>query len=156
MAGRYAANTEVGTDRSRAEIERILARYGADQFMYGWQNEAAVLGFRAHGRMVQFTLTMPSRDEFRLTPTGRRRSESQQVAEWEQSKKQRWRAMALWIKATLEAIESGFITFEDAFLANTLLPDGRTVGNLMQPQVEQAYQSALMPQGFLPQLTAGS
>lgn len=24
---RYAANTEVGADRSRAEIERILARY---------------------------------------------------------------------------------------------------------------------------------
>lgn len=28
---RYAQNTEVSTDRSRAEIERILARYGAEE-----------------------------------------------------------------------------------------------------------------------------
>jgi hypothetical protein len=34
---RYAAETTVASDRSRAEIERILERYGASSFMYGWQ-----------------------------------------------------------------------------------------------------------------------
>lgn len=153
---RYAENTQVATDRSRGEIERILARYGADGFMYGWQGEDAVLGFRAHGRMVRFTLEMPGLEEFAYTPTGRTRSETQQHNEWEQAKKQRWRAMALWIKATLEAIESGFITFEDAFLAHTLLPDGRTASMLIQPQLEEAYTSGQMPAGLLPQLTTGA
>jgi hypothetical protein len=32
---RYASNTDVPSDRSRAEIERTLVRYGADEFMYG-------------------------------------------------------------------------------------------------------------------------
>ena len=30
-SGRYAAGTEVSTDKSKTEIERTLARYGADQ-----------------------------------------------------------------------------------------------------------------------------
>lgn len=33
---RYAANTSVPADRSRGEIERILARYGADSFAYAF------------------------------------------------------------------------------------------------------------------------
>jgi len=34
---RYAEGTSVPADRSRAEIERTLTRYGADQFAYGWR-----------------------------------------------------------------------------------------------------------------------
>ena len=47
---RYAANTEVSSSRSRDEIERTLERYGADQFLYGWQEESAIVGFRMHER----------------------------------------------------------------------------------------------------------
>ena len=36
-SGRYATDTRVSVERSKAEIEAILARYGADQFMYGWE-----------------------------------------------------------------------------------------------------------------------
>lgn len=31
----YAENTSVSSEKSRAEIERTLQKYGADQFMYG-------------------------------------------------------------------------------------------------------------------------
>lgn len=146
---RYAENTQVPQDRSRAEIERILARYGADQFMYGWEGDRAVLAFRAHGRQIKFELEMPGLAEFALSPAGRQRNESQQHKEWEQAKRQRWRAAALWIKATLEAVESGFVTFEDAFLAHTLLPDGQTAGQFLQPQVAIAYETGKMPAGLL-------
>lgn len=146
---RYAENTQVPQDRSRSEIERILSRYGADQFMYGWQDDKAVLAFRAHGRQIKFDLEMPRLSEFSLTATGRKRSQSQQHSEWEQAKRQRWRAAALWIKASLEAVESGFVTFEDAFLAFTLLPDGKTAGEFLQPQVQIAYESGRMPAGLI-------
>jgi hypothetical protein len=33
---KYAANTEVSAEKSRAEIETVLRRYGATGFMYGW------------------------------------------------------------------------------------------------------------------------
>jgi hypothetical protein len=44
--GLYAANTAVGEDRSKAEIERTLRRYGADQFVSGWEKQGAVIMFR--------------------------------------------------------------------------------------------------------------
>lgn len=62
---RYAEDTSVTTDRSRAEIERTLTRYGASAFMYGWDGDAAALGFRLGGRQVRFRLTMPDRASLR-------------------------------------------------------------------------------------------
>lgn len=32
----YAAATDVSSDRTRAEIEKTLLRYGAERFSYGW------------------------------------------------------------------------------------------------------------------------
>src|SRR5215831_5864853 len=107
---RYAATTEVPSDRSRAEIERTLQRYGADQFMYGWETRQAVIAFRAHGKQVRFELPLPDRRarEFTHTP-GRQvlRSDGAQQEAYEQAVRQRWRALALVIKAKLEAVEAG-------------------------------------------------
>lgn len=36
---RFAEKTSVTPEASRAEIERTLSRYGADQFLYGWEGE---------------------------------------------------------------------------------------------------------------------
>ena len=55
----YAEKTNVSTEKSRGEIERTLQRYGADQFMYGWDNDRALVGFRMAGRQIKFLLTMP-------------------------------------------------------------------------------------------------
>lgn len=144
---RYAENTQVPSDRSRNEIERTLARYGAEQFMYGWQADEAVIAFRASGRHVQFRLPMPDRGapEFVETPTGRNRSAAQAEAEFEKAVRQRWRALALVIKAKLEAVEAGITEFESEFLAHIMLPDGTTVGQWARPQLAAAYESGRMP-----------
>ncbi|SDL79010.1 hypothetical protein SAMN05661010_02562 [Modicisalibacter muralis] len=144
---RYAENTSVSSERSRAEIEQTLARYGADGFMYGWDGGTAVLAFQMHGRRIRFDLTMPDRnsDEYTLTETGRERAPAQAAKAWEQACRQRWRALALVIKAKLEAVESGITMFEEEFLAHIVLPGGNTVGNWMLPQVERSYQSGQMP-----------
>lgn len=145
---RYAEGTEVSSDRSRAEIERTLARYGADQFFYGWQEGAATIGFRMHDRRVQFILPLPDRnsDEFRLTPSRKwSRSDAERDRAYEQAVKQKWRALALVVKAKLEAVESGITTFEEEFLAHIVLPNGERVGTWMIPQVAKAYQLGAMP-----------
>lgn len=143
----YAENTSVPSDRSRAEIEKTLSRYGATGFLYGWHEEAAVVGFQMQGRQVKFMLPLPNRDsdEIRLTPTGKRRTQSQIEPAYEQAVRQKWRALALVIKAKLEAVESGITCFEDEFLAHLVLPDGQTVGKWMQPQIEAAYENGKMP-----------
>ena len=144
---KYAENTAVSSDRSRAEIENILARYGANRFMYGWDPESAVIAFEMHGRRIQFRLPLPDRDakEFTQTPTGRPRAATQVAEAYEQAVRQRWRALALVIKAKLEAVDAGITVFEDEFMAHIVLPSGETVGHWMRPQIEASYRSGTMP-----------
>lgn len=144
---KYAANTDVSSDRSRAEIERTLERYGARQFMYGWDQDCAVVGFVLNDREIRFVLPLPDRDstDFTRTPTGRPRAATQARAEYEQAVRQRWRSLALVIKAKLEAVESGIVTFDAEFLAHIVLPDGRTVADNVVPRVQQAYRDHEMP-----------
>lgn len=143
----YAQQTQVSTDKSRAEIERTLQRYGADQFMYGWDACNALVGFRMLNRQVRFVLPLPDRNDaaFTQTDTGRVRSETAAFKVWEQACRQRWRALALVIKAKLEAVESGIAIFDEEFLANIVLPDNSTVGQFMLPQVRSAYETGDMP-----------
>ena len=152
MTGKYATDTNVSSESSRAEIERTLSRYGAKQFMYGWGEhegrDVAVVGFQAHGRQVRFHLAMPDPQsrEFTHTPARQtRRDEKGRLEAYEQATRQRWRALALTIKALLEAVEVGILNFEQAFLANIMLPDGSSVGDFMLPQVATAYETAAMP-----------
>ncbi len=154
---RYAANTEVSSTKSRDEIERTLARYGADQFAYGWDGDQAMIQFRANNRLIRFVLQLPDRldPEFHLTPTGKTRHPDTAQKEWEKAGRQRWRALALVVKAKLEAVESGIAEFEHEFMANIVLPDGSTVAEFMAPQIEQSYRTGAMPSA-LPELTTGA
>ena len=42
-------------------------------------------------------------------------------------------------------MESKRITIKDKFLAQTVMPDGRTVSEWLRPQLEDAYASGKMP-----------
>lgn len=146
--GTYAADTSVSTERSRSEIERTLRRWGADQFMYGWTDRAAIVGFVMQSRQVKFVVPMPDRNarEFTHTPTrGNRRSPAQQDEAYEQACRQRWRALNLVIKAKLEAVESGISTFDVEFLGHLVLPNGQTVADTVVPRVVEAYETNTMP-----------
>ena len=148
----YAKNTNVSSELSRLEIEKILIRYGAENFAYATANGKSLIGFTMFDRQVKFLLPLPKREEFRLTPTGRERSENSQYEAWEQACRQRWRALKLVIQAKLEAVECGISVFEDEFMSNIVLPGGQTVGDFMRPQIEQAYLSGEIP-APLPMLT---
>jgi len=154
----YAKTTTVTVDKSRAEIEHTLLRYGASSFMYGYDREMAAVGFVLNGRQIRFTLPLPPRDDdaFWYTEVKRRkRSHEQALALWEQACRQRWRALSLVIKAKLEAVEAGIATVEDEFLAYTALPNGDTVSDWLGPQIERVYQTGLMP-SMLPMLSSGN
>jgi hypothetical protein len=157
MNVRYAVNTDVSCDRSRAEIEGIIRRYGASQFMYGWADDRAVIGFACKSRHVRFELPLPKRDDpdFAKTPAGRRhRSPVAQEAAWEQACRQRWRALALVIKAKLEAVETGITTFDDEFLAHIVLPGGQTVGQYILPRLDKVSANGAIA-GLLPAPLSG-
>ena len=142
----YATNTQVSSDRSRSEIERTLRRYGASRFSYGWEDNGethlAAVGFVADNRTVRFVVPMPSREDFRFTETGRSRSPGVVDKEWEQGCRRVWRVLALVIKAKLEAVESGVVTFDEEFFAHFVLPDGVTIADRLLPDIEKILSGA--------------
>jgi hypothetical protein len=141
----YAAGTEVSSDRTRAEIERTLNRYGARQFLYGYDETRAVVGFTIHGRQVRFFVPLPDRDDYRRTPTGKQRTATATTEQWSQACRQRWRATLLILKAKLEAVESGIVTFDMEFLPHLVLPNNRTVADEVVPLIRRAYETNEMP-----------
>jgi len=150
----YAERSEVTSDKSRAEIERTLRRYGATSFAYGWTNTEARVMFEMANRHVMFRLPMPNRNERRFTHTAARdypREPDAVDRAYEQAVRQRWRALSLVIKAKLEAVDAGITTVEQEFLAHIVLPDGSTVSDWVAPQLAIAYERnempALMPGG---------
>ena len=142
----YAENTSVPVERSKAEIERTLSKYGANAFAYASDNEKAMVRFSMKGRQVMLLLPLPVFKDFQRSPGGRAwRTKDGQNKAWEQACRARWRALALAIKAKLEAVDSGITAFEDEFLSHILLPDGKTAGSWMKPQIAAAYNSGKMP-----------
>jgi hypothetical protein len=126
-AMRYAKRTQVSIARSRAEIENIVERYGADQFgsAFDQAGHRAMIQFRISSWLVRFVLPLPN--------------------ESEQDQRQRWRALALVIKAKLEAVESQITTIEEEFLAHVVTPSGETFGQWAVPQLREARARGELP-----------
>lgn len=124
----YAEQTKVPVEQTKHEIERTLARYGADNFAYFTESGKAIIVFEAHGRRLRFDLPLPVGEG----------DKEQRV------RRQKWRALLLCIKAKLEAVASNIESFEEAFLAHVVMPDGMTVGEHAMPMIETAYKGGQM------------
>jgi hypothetical protein len=162
-------------ERSRAEAEKTLMRYGATGFAYAWEQreepyphprdcpvckgsrtspsgrgrchqfpwnapdtitrEVVMIGFRLTGRQIRLDVPMPHESE----AGGRAKADA--------ATRQRWRALVLVLKAKLESVASGISTLESEFLANVVMPDGRTLGQTILPRLSEAVQSGrLLPE----------
>jgi hypothetical protein len=149
MTGKYAAKTEVPESQSRTEIERTLTRFGATAFAYGWSadHSTAQVMFEAAGRRVRFEIRTPDRSakQFTHDGRGRRRTEAGIRTAYDQEMRRLWRSLLLVIKAKLEAVATGILSFEEEFLNHIVLADGRTVGQWVTPQLEEIYGRGDMP-----------
>lgn len=148
---RYAEGTSVTPEKSQQEISATIRRYGASKLAVAWEDRRAMVAFGAHNLHVRMILDLPSPDdaEFRTTPTGRGRDTAARKSACEAEIRRRWRALALAIKAKLEAVETGITSFEDEFMAHIVLPDGTTVSEHVAPAIRQAYaQGSIAP--FIP------
>ncbi|KKM98288.1 hypothetical protein LCGC14_1159440 [marine sediment metagenome] len=97
---KYASTTTVAPENSRAEIERVLKRYGADGFQYATQGNRAGVAFTVNKIMVKISLTLPSEadDEIRLDRWGGVDYEPRIKKRLDQALRQRWRALFLVVK----------------------------------------------------------
>ena len=104
-----------------------------------------MIQFEMNEKRIRFDLPFPHPEEFERNKVGAQRPRGQVSVAWEQACRQRWRALALAVKAKLEAVESGITTFEEEFMAHIVLPGGQTVGAWMVPQIEVSYKAGKMP-----------
>jgi len=153
----YARNTRVSEDRSRQEIERLLMKYGADEFGYFTRKHQAAVCFVYCGLRIQMTIDLPDRDSdrFHKTPVrGNSRNESSAFDAWQAEVRRLWRALTLAIKAKLVFINEGGTTFENEFMPYVVCNDGKTIGQKMSPILQKAIKQGGQVPAML-QLTAG-
>jgi hypothetical protein len=117
---KYAARTRVAPEQTRNDIERVVKRYGATGFVSGWEGDAVRLEFLCKGRHIRFVMQAPAA---------------------EQAKRQKWRSLLLLVKAKLEAVDAKIATFEEAFLSDTVMPDGKTVWERVREPIALEYAS---------------
>lgn len=136
----YAVDTRVPIARTRSDIEGVLTRYGAKQYVSGWDEDQgiAMIGFTVMNeedepRQVRIKMVMPDPTAFSTDKKAR--------TAWRSA----WRSLLLVIKAKLEAVDSGISTVEHEFMADVVLPDGRTIQDWVGPQLSKAYKGGKMP-----------
>lgn len=155
MPSYFARNTEVPVERSRAEIEGLLVKYGASEFHSGWMVNAAQVGFRLKDLYIRFVLPIPTKGDPKfksktIRVAGRQKlkhfTDAQAERLREQEVKSRWRALALVVKAKLEAVECGISTLENEFMAFIVLPGvDFTLGDWMTEHAMPAIRGGSMP-----------
>lgn len=137
----YAENTSVAFEKSIAEIIGLVRRAGAEQIGQMEEAQGFTIGFRLADRLIRFRVGFPSIDEMPIYNGRRERlTEAKRMDLLEQRKRQRARALMLVIKAKLESVESGIETLEEAFLANVVMADGKTVYERVAEPLALEYQ----------------
>lgn len=156
----YGRGTDVPVERSRMELDAMLAKAGAQQRMFG-VNEAQAVGYVAfvlQGHQVSMQVPMPEIENFAFKPpprkdsvdkSPRRRTPEEQRKVYEQACKERWRQFCLLVKAKLEAIELEISTVEREFLADLRLVDGRTVHQAMEGGLKKMLAEGRVPKALM-------
>lgn len=149
----YAQGTSVPIEKSVSEIVTLIKRVGANRIaQYEEPFRLAVQCF-LQDRLLRFSVSLPTIETIPTrVGTGPFRTDAKRLELLKQSHRQRARALLLVVKAKLESVESGVESFEEAFLANVVMPDGQTVAEKAVPLISQAYESGETPHLML---TAG-
>lgn len=142
----YAETTTVSVERSISEIVSLIKKNGANRIMQVEEPGYVGISFFLKDRLLRFKVMLPGIDTIKqYSGNGRYLNESQRRARMEQRHMQRARALLLVIKAKLESVESGVETFEEAFLANVVMPNGMTIAEMAVPRISEAYESGETP-----------
>lgn len=144
------SDTDVSAGRSKEEIERTFMRYGVQRFaimqhgpgefeisFYYRQVLPVRLPFTAHGLLDALLKEQP----WSTRRTMSREDYTEKLRA--QAAKAVWRHAAHYLKATFEAIHYGILSFEQAFLHGFTTPDGKTLGQVLIPQLQDVSNGLL-------------
>jgi hypothetical protein len=125
---KFAEGTSTPVEKTRAEIEATLSRFGADAFNNGFEPGRAWVMFRAKGRWIKLMMTLPDPAKFALTPsTGKYRTPKSQQEAVAAENRRLWRCLLLLVKAKLAAVSDGIVEFDQEFMPHIVTETGQTV-----------------------------
>jgi len=112
-------DTSVSTDKSKAQIEKLLKKFNVKAIRFTGYPSYGILEFVREVADKQFV-------PYRLTVKPKVRDWSHNTAsELDRAERQVWRVVYWWLKSKLEAIEFGLVEFEQDFLPYMMLTDGQ-------------------------------
>ena len=130
---RYAAHTTVPVAKSMMEVQRVLTLYGATRFGTMVAPDKATVYCELKGRQVQIDVPLPH--------TGDSKWKYASANKMDQEKRRRWRVLLITVKSMLESVESGLLTFDQAFLSFVVIPGtAQTIGAFLIPKLNALYQ----------------
>jgi len=145
----FAEGTSVSVDASVQELKKMLEKYGIEEYLTHQKKNQTIVAFKLHGRGFRFTVPMPDPEAKRFVyvpgSTYRKRTAAQQEEAYKKEVARRWRVLVMEIKARLVAIDEGWAAFEEQFLDETLLPDGRTVKEWVNSEFTQVQLEGKLP-----------
>lgn len=124
LSRKYATKTKVPIAETQRAIEQELSKHGATGFAFGWQAGKASLMFLIGGKQYRFELRLCDDD---------------------QQNRASWRALYLVVKAKLVAVQNEISTFEAEFLSAMVMPNKRTLGEMILPQMDKLQIDGQLP-----------
>jgi hypothetical protein len=151
MPRKFAEGTDTPVAKTRAELEDMLSKFGAEATAVFNKPDMAMIAFEMHGRRILMKLALPdpgarefTHGRVNQTRAEVRRSPEAARARHERACRQKWRALLLAVKAKLVSVTEGVETFEDAFMAHVVMPDGQTVSDHISERIASAYKQETM------------
>lgn len=132
---RFAADTAVPSSKSKMELDALLLKHGATQRGVYEEADRGIVIFSMQNRQIKLVVKLPA-----LTGL-----DARALAKAEQDTRAAWRRVLLVTKAKLELVLDAGGNIEQEFLADILLPDGRTVHDALKPQLADSYENGKMP-----------
>ncbi|MDQ4504308.1 hypothetical protein [Sinomonas sp. ASV322] len=145
MRSNYVRGASMSCSALQAEIQEMLVESGASGFRLASEQGKAAIAFSAGDRQFRLVLSQPGSADSRLEPeydplqphsTGHESKTMQEAA------RKNWWQLAVLIRAKLDAVAKGIVTFDEEFLAYMVMPGGATVFQATGPAITTAYAAA--------------
>ncbi len=150
---KFADKSKVPSMVSEGEIKTMILRAGGRNVFTGQGDAEAVITFELMGRRIMFQLPLPELAHFiEKEVRGKKVSTTadQQHRLWEQACRSKWRGLVLTVKAKLVSVEMGVELFEEAFLAQIVVPGANggkaeRFGKVAIKAIAEAYTGGKLP-----------
>lgn len=146
----FARGTEVPVSRSKAQIDDLLkARKASNRATLEADGPHggtfAVVQFDVEDTRIRFRVFIPSAQALLESARGGKRTAERAEQLHKQREREVWRQLHLVIKAKFVNVDTGIETVEEAFMPQTLTPDGRAFAEHALPALRDAFAHGLPP-----------